>query len=83
MTRRMTGTLALIFVLISTPISAELIKKSNSGLCHPPESAWYERTKSYTEFDSLQACLNSGGAAAQRRQPWQPSFRFFVNKRQS
>jgi len=61
MTRRTTGALALILVLISTPISAELIKKSNSGLCHPPESAWYERTKSYTEFDSLQACLDSGG----------------------
>jgi len=57
----MTDALALIFVLISSPISAVLIKKSNSGLCHPPESAWYERTKSYTEFDSLQACLNSGG----------------------
>lgn len=61
MTPRTTSALAFIFLLISTPISAELIKKSNSGLCHPPESAWYERTKSYTEFDSLQACLNSGG----------------------
>lgn len=53
--------LAVILLLTSTSLSAELIKKSNSGLCHPPESAWYDHTKSYTGFDSLQACLASGG----------------------
>lgn len=56
-----TSALALILLLTSTPLAAELIKKSNSGLCHPPESAWYDRTKSYTGFDSLQECLDSGG----------------------
>lgn len=36
-------------------------KKSNSGLCHPPQSIWYERTKNYQPYDSLDACLDSGG----------------------
>lgn len=55
------GIFAVISILASTPLTAELIKKSNSGLCHPPESAWYDRTQSYTGFDSLQECLDSGG----------------------
>jgi len=55
------GALAVILLLTSTPLTAELIKKSRSGLCHPPESAWYDRTQSYYGFDSLQDCLDSGG----------------------
>ena len=37
------------------------MKKSNSGMCHSPRSIWYERTKHYSAFDSLKACLDSGG----------------------
>lgn len=37
------------------------VKQSSSGLCHPPQSGWYERTKNYTAFDSLGACLEEGG----------------------
>jgi hypothetical protein len=38
---------------------------SNSGLCHPPQSNWYERTQNYTAFDSLKACLDDGGSLPQ------------------
>jgi len=48
-------------VLFSVSADAALVKKSNSGLCHPPQSNWYERTKNYRAFDSLEACLGSGG----------------------
>ncbi|WP_420390693.1 HNH endonuclease family protein [Marinobacter sp.] len=48
-------------VLFSISADAVVVKKSNSGLCHPPQSGWYERTKNYTAFDSLEACLDSGG----------------------
>ena len=48
-------------VLFSNTATSDLIKKSSSGLCHPPESAWFERTKNYTAFDSLSSCLGSGG----------------------
>ncbi|MBO6812122.1 MAG: HNH endonuclease [Marinobacter sp.] len=41
--------------------ATDLIKKSNSGICHPSESSWYERTDDYTPFNSLDECLASGG----------------------
>ena len=47
--------------LVDVTANATVIKMSNSGLCHPPQSSWYERTKNYQPFDSLEACLNSGG----------------------
>ena len=53
--------LLVLSVLFSISAGAALVKKSNSGLCHPPQSNWYERTKNYRAFDSLEACLDSGG----------------------
>ena len=47
--------------LVSASAHASTIKKSNSGLCHPPQSSWYERTKTYQPYDSVDACLDSGG----------------------
>jgi hypothetical protein len=55
------GTLFFV-VIFSAQISAkQVIKKSSSGICHPPESSWYERTKNYIPFDSLKTCLQEGG----------------------
>lgn len=51
----------LVVGFVSVPTHASVIKKSNSGLCHPPQSSWYERTKNYQPYDSLDACLESGG----------------------
>lgn len=55
-----------VFVLylsgLAEPVYAsDLIKKSNSGICHPFQSSWYERTDDYTPFSSLDDCLASGG----------------------
>lgn len=47
--------------LISAPAHASNIKKSSSGLCHPPQGSWYERIKKYQPYDSVDACLDSGG----------------------
>ncbi|WP_273208843.1 HNH endonuclease family protein [Marinobacter subterrani] len=41
--------------------ASELVKQSNSGICHPPESRWYERTENYTAFNSVEACLEADG----------------------
>ncbi len=41
--------------------SNSLVKKSDSGICHPPESRWYERTRDYQAFVSVENCLASGG----------------------
>ena len=38
-----------------------VVKKSRSGICHTPESRWYERTTHFEPYDSLEACVASGG----------------------
>src|SRR5690554_149712 len=50
-----------LFMLMGGPAVADLIKMSNSGLCHPPQSGWYDRTTNYQAFGSINACLNAGG----------------------
>src|SRR5690554_2027211 len=50
---------ALCFAQVTA--NAGTVKQSTSGLCHPPQSSWYERTHNYTSFDTIQACLDVGG----------------------
>lgn len=58
--------LALSWVIGVVPVTAETIKKTSSGICHPPASSYYERTQSFRAFDSLEACLDSGGRLPKR-----------------
>jgi hypothetical protein len=53
--------LALILVIGFEPVSAGTIKKTSSGICHPPASSYYERTQNFRAFESVEACLASGG----------------------
>ena len=48
-------------ISISSFSNADLIKKSKSGICHDASSSYYERTKKFSPYDSLDDCLNSGG----------------------
>jgi cardiolipin synthase len=42
--------------------SAEgVIKKSKSGICHPPGSGSYNQTKNFTAYTTIEECLASGG----------------------
>ena len=52
---------ALIATSSHTLAQSQIVKKSNSGICHPPESSYYERTRDFRPFETLQACLDSGG----------------------
>ena len=52
--------------LFPTPASSETpvlpeVKKSSSGICHARGTTYYNRTQTYTSYDSIQACLDSGG----------------------
>ncbi len=38
-----------------------VIKKSKSGICHPPGSGSYNQTKNFTPYNTLDDCLASGG----------------------
>jgi micrococcal nuclease len=42
-----------------------MIKQSSSGICHSPESAWYDRTTNFTPYETIEACLESGGRLPQ------------------
>ena len=43
------------------PALAEVVKKSDSGICHDKTSPHYEKTKNFTPFKSMDECLKSGG----------------------
>lgn len=54
--------LALLFsAALSSAAASTLIKKTSSGICHPPASSYYDRTKNYRAYNSVDACLRSGG----------------------
>lgn len=42
------------------------VKKSVNDICHPVGGQYYSRTKNYTPYPTMQACINSGGRAAKR-----------------
>ena len=51
-----------VLALFSTIVQATgVIKKSNSGICHDITSSYYERTKKFIPYDSMDDCLASGG----------------------
>ncbi|GHA56887.1 HNH endonuclease family protein [Photobacterium aphoticum] len=54
-------TLLLPLTTSAQAANATVVKKSSSGICHDSYSASYQRTKNFTPYDSLQACLDSGG----------------------
>ena len=41
--------------------AAGVVKKSSSGICHNEQSSYYSRTKNYTPYQTLEACVASGG----------------------
>ena len=53
----------LAVLLISTGVLAQGIpvKMSNSGICHAPNTTYFEQTKNFTPYKTLDECLKSGG----------------------
>ncbi len=43
------------------PSGLPQVKKSSTGICHERGSTYYDRTLNYIPYDSIQACLLSGG----------------------
>lgn len=43
------------------------VKKSSTGICHQKGvSNYYEKTKNFTSYNSLEECLDSGGRLPKR-----------------
>lgn len=61
---RLLASILLALMLTLTSANAGVppaVKMSNSGICHDETSQWYKRTKAYTAFQTLKACLEDGG----------------------
>jgi hypothetical protein len=43
------------------------VKKSASGICHESQSRFYAKLKHFTSYETLKACLDSGGQLAGRK----------------
>ena len=41
--------------------SSAPVKKSSSGICHAPGTTYYNQTKHFTSYKTLDECLKSGG----------------------
>jgi len=50
-------------VLAQSP-DAPAVKKSEQGICHERGSSTYKRTKHFEPYDTMDACLASGGRVA-------------------
>jgi len=37
------------------------VKKSSTGICHPQGGTYYDKTKNFTPFGTIDECLESGG----------------------
>ena len=46
--------------------SGQPVKKSKTGICHAPGTTYYEQTKGFTPFATLDDCLKSGGRLPKR-----------------
>jgi hypothetical protein len=59
--------LATILALFAFPVFAETpnVKMSVNNICHSSGSAYYNRTKNFTTFESIAACLAAGGRLPQ------------------
>ena len=53
----------LLGLLVSTSVfsQSEPVKMSKSGICHKPGSTYYQQTKDFTPYKTLDECLKSGG----------------------
>ena len=79
--------LILIFLLsifafsCSTPSDANyLVKKSRSGICHDSSSAYFDQTKSFEAFQSIETCLNSGGRLPKASSAYQQAEKEALNE---
>jgi hypothetical protein len=56
--------ISLIASLLMTAAAfatTEPVKMSKSGICHAPNTTYYNQTKNFTPYPTLKDCLNAGG----------------------
>jgi len=58
--------LSVAFILTGCG-NSPVVKKSNNDICHKKGALFYENTKNFTAYDSIEECLNSGGRLPKRQ----------------
>ena len=48
-------------LLLSCGVYAAPVKLTSSGICHPPESSYYQRIERFKSFKNTEQCLAAGG----------------------
>jgi hypothetical protein len=51
----------LAFSVTAISETKEPVKLSKSGICHAPSSTYYEQTKNFTPYKTLDECIKAGG----------------------
>jgi len=53
----------LLTLVFSTSVFSQSlpVKMSKTGICHNPGSTYYEQTKNFTPYKTLDGCLKDGG----------------------
>ncbi|QWE15360.1 hypothetical protein [Polynucleobacter sp. AP-Sving-400A-A2] len=54
-------TILYCIILMGAAVAAEPVKMSKSGICHAPNSTYYNQTKHFTTYKTLDECLKAGG----------------------
>ena len=58
--------ISILFISTGVFSQSEPVKKSKSGICHTPGSSYYNQTKNFTPYKTLDECLKSGGRLPKR-----------------
>ena len=45
----------------SSTDNTDVVKLSKSGICHAPNTVYYEKTKNFTPYKTLDECIKAGG----------------------
>tara|TARA_E500000178_G_scaffold52507_1_gene48386 strand:+ start:347 stop:547 length:201 start_codon:yes stop_codon:yes gene_type:complete len=58
--------LSIIFI-VSCNQPNPPVKKSKTGICHKAGSQYYNQTKNFKNFTTIEDCIKSGGRLPKRR----------------
>ena len=65
----MKSILLTTFLLLSAPAFAQSdppVKMSSTGICHAQGSTYYNQTKKFTVYKTMDECLKAGGRIPKR-----------------
>ena len=61
--KKLVASLLAVFLSVGVLYAQEQgpVKMSKSGICHAPGTSYYNRTKTFFPFDTIEECLAAGG----------------------